>query len=70
MCHIIISYSESVSVQCKWHQSVFGVQLVVQFAHPPGQLLLLHLVVTRLDCFCSIVKAFDQDLLGEEPKEI
>ena len=48
---------------------MLGVQLVVQFTHPPGELLLFHLVVACLDCVCSIVKAFDQDLLGKEPVE-
>ena len=47
---------------------MLGVQLVIQFTHPPGQLFPLHLVVTRLDCICSIIQAFDQDLLGKEPK--
>ena len=48
---------------------MLSIQLVVQFTHPPGQLFLLHLVVARLHCIRSIIKAFDQDLLGKEPKK-
>ena len=51
----------------QWYESVLGIELVVELAHPPRQLFLLHLVVAGLDRVCSIIKAFDQDLLGEEP---
>ena len=51
----------------EWYESVLSIQLVIQFTHPPGQLFQLHLVVTRLYCVCSIIKALDQDLLGKEP---
>ena len=51
----------------EWYESVLSIQLVIQFTHPPGQLFQLHLVVTRLYCVRSIIKALDQDLLGKEP---